>query len=365
MQMRVMRLDRLTGKDRPRKAAELVCIRMQATVRWQANMSGASTTNSIAGRLVRYRDLRPCTTAFIDTRTPGSERKENFTIIGPGVAENPDQFVHIDIPHTFNIGGARQPPRCVNSQHSHETAEVFMVLSGRWRFLSGERGLDGHVDLEAGDTISLPTHMFRGFENIGDDVGFLFAVLGGDDPGRVTWAPYVFEAARSHGLVLLESGRLIDTTREALPPDAARMPETTAADVANMRRYSSQDLERCVVRFADVPRATSGHDTSIIGQANARLRLNPGPIDWPHGFSLRLRRLAPRTSTNDYRLDTPEVVLGFRGTLNVACGTEQLQIGPGDTLSVPEGTSRQYSNTGADDAYAFVVTAGDMPAPAV
>jgi mannose-6-phosphate isomerase-like protein (cupin superfamily) len=75
--------------------------------------------------------------------------------------------------------------------------------------------------------------------------------------------------------------------------------------------------------------------------------------------------LAPRTSTNDYRLDTPEVVLGFRGTLNVACGTEQLQIGPGDTLSVPEGTSRQYSNTGADDAYAFVVTAGDMPAPAV
>jgi hypothetical protein len=78
-------------------------------------------------RLVRYRDLRPCTTAFIDTRTPGSERKENFTIIGPGVAENPDQHVHIDLPHGFNIGGARQPPGCVNSQHSHETAEVFVI----------------------------------------------------------------------------------------------------------------------------------------------------------------------------------------------------------------------------------------------
>ena len=38
-------------------------------------------------RLVRYEDLRPCTTAFIDTRTPGRQEKENFTIIGPGVAQ--------------------------------------------------------------------------------------------------------------------------------------------------------------------------------------------------------------------------------------------------------------------------------------
>ena len=36
-----------------------------------------------AERLVRYSELRPCTTAFIDTRTPGSAEKENFTIIGP------------------------------------------------------------------------------------------------------------------------------------------------------------------------------------------------------------------------------------------------------------------------------------------
>ena len=55
----------------------------------------------LAERLVRYDELKPCTTAFIDTRTPGSKEKENFTIIGPGVAESPDQHVHIDIPHGF------------------------------------------------------------------------------------------------------------------------------------------------------------------------------------------------------------------------------------------------------------------------
>ncbi|MDH3645035.1 MAG: cupin domain-containing protein, partial [Gammaproteobacteria bacterium] len=157
---------------------------------------------SLASRLVCYSDLKPCTTAFVDTRTPGSDEKENFTIIGPGVSESPDQYVHIDLPHGFNIGAARQPPGCVNSQHSHETAEVFVIHSGRWAFRLGPEAKDGEVVLEPGDTISIPIHVFRGFENVGDVQGFMFAVLGGDDPGHVTWAPYVFEAAEAHGLVL-------------------------------------------------------------------------------------------------------------------------------------------------------------------
>ena len=35
-------------------------------------------------RIVRYGELRPCRTAFIDAHTPGSDQKENFTIIGGG-----------------------------------------------------------------------------------------------------------------------------------------------------------------------------------------------------------------------------------------------------------------------------------------
>ena len=91
-------------------------------------------------RLVRYGELKPCKTAFIDAHTPGSNQKENFTIIGGGVSESPDQHVHISIPHGFNIGAAGQPPKCRNSLHSHRTAEVFFVLSGRWRFFWGRWG---------------------------------------------------------------------------------------------------------------------------------------------------------------------------------------------------------------------------------
>jgi mannose-6-phosphate isomerase-like protein (cupin superfamily) len=149
------------------------------------NPSPGSKDFEIESRIVRYQDLAPCRDAFIDTRSPGSDQKENFTIIGPGVSENRNQFVHVSEPHGFNIGGARQPPRCLNSQHSHETVEVFYVHSGRWRFMTGEHGEDGDVRLEPGDLISIPTRLFRGFENVGLDTGFLWAVLGGDDPGRL------------------------------------------------------------------------------------------------------------------------------------------------------------------------------------
>ncbi len=115
---------------------------------------------ALEARVVRYGDLVPCFNAFVDSRTPGSDAKENFTIIGPGVSENPDQHVHIAEPHGFNIGGARQPPDCVNSQHSHDTAEVFVVHSGQWRFDFGEHGDDAQVFAGPGDIVSFPVRTF-------------------------------------------------------------------------------------------------------------------------------------------------------------------------------------------------------------
>ena len=133
--------------------------------------------------IVRYGELVPCKTAFIDAHTPGSDRKENFTIIGGGVSESPDQHVHIRDTPGFNIGAAGQPPYCRNSLHMHSTAEVFFVLKGKWRFFWGRWGDAGEVTLEEGDIFNIPTGIFRGFENIGTDYGMIMAFLGGDDAG--------------------------------------------------------------------------------------------------------------------------------------------------------------------------------------
>lgn len=320
---------------------------------------------------MRYRELRPCKTAFIDTRTPGSAEKENFTIIGPGVAENPDQFVHIDIAHGFNIGAARQPPGCVNSQHSHETAEVFVVHSGRWAFYLGPDCEDGEVILEPGDTISIPVHVFRGFKNIGDDVGFMFAVLGGDDPGHVTWAPYVFKAAKEYGLVLMEDGSLIDLTKDETVPDGLTpMPATTREDVAKHRRMTGEELGDCVVRRHELREGrkslalTGYRECPIIGSASPDENLEPGKMDWPHGFHVRHIGVSPHVSAPKHARHEEEVVLMHRGTLTLELPDGTVEMGPGDVITIPIDLPRSFSNHGSEPVEAFVVRGGDNPQPA-
>lgn len=317
---------------------------------------------SIAGRIVRYADLVPCRDAFIDTRSPGSDQKENFTIIGPGVAENPNQHVHIDEPHGFNIGGARQPPRCLNSQHSHETVEVFYVHSGRWRFMTGERGEDGEVFMGPGDLISIPTRLFRGFENVGEDTGFLWAVLGGDDAGHVLWAPYVFDMARDYGLVLLEDGTLIDTAKGERVPEGARpMPETTAEQIAALTRADSAALAKCVIP-AGTPRPAALHaDAEGIAE---RWLIGTAPLDWPHGFTVAEVTLAPSAALAPHRLDVPDVWFVQEGEVEVVIGEETARCGPGDTITVPVGTARALANRGSGAAKVVQVRGGDtLPVP--
>lgn len=325
-----------------------------------------------AERLVRYRDLVPCKNAFVDAYTPGSDKKENFTIIGPGVAEHPNQHVHIAEPHGFNIGGARQPPRCTNSQHSHTTEEVFIVHTGRWAFRWGVEGGDGEVVLEAGDCISIPTNVFRGFENVGDETGYLFAVLGGDDPGRVLWAPKVFDSAKAHGLVLLENGRLVDTCRgERIPEGLATMPRTTEAKVASHRRMTFEEMSRCVAN-GQQQTAESGSslqhmshglfEHSVIGELNKLDQCAPGRLGWRHGFQLRRLDLAAGGGSSwHYRLEA-EVLYVHRGAVTLQFFDGELQLSPGDVFTTPFGVRKKIQSESG--AVCFVVRGGDQPGPA-
>lgn len=298
-----------------------------------------------ATRIVRYADLRPCLNAFIDTRTPGSDKKENFTIIGPGVSENPAQHVHISEPHGFNIGGARQPPGCTNSQHSHETAEVFFVHSGRWRFDLGEHGEDASVEMGPGDLISIPTGVFRGFTNIGADTGFLWAVLGGDDPGRVLWAPKVFEMAKEYGLVLLDDGSLVDLAAgETIPLGKAPMPPTSRGQVAGLSRFTPAELEACVARAgASGPKGAMGDlpgvtDTALIGS---------GRMNWHHGFTVSKLNLEKGAVIPAHDFDGADVWFVQSGNVDVSLAGETVTASPGDTITFPANSRRALRNPGA------------------
>jgi mannose-6-phosphate isomerase-like protein (cupin superfamily) len=338
-------------------------------------MSERWTPEAMEQRLVRYAELRPCRNAFVDTYTPGSDQKENFTVIGPGVAEHPDQHVHISLPHGFNIGGARQPPGCTNSQHSHETEEVFIVHSGQWAFRWGDRCQDGEAVLGPGDCISIPTNVFRGFENVGGDTGYLFAVLGGDDPGNVLWAPDVFDKASQYGLVLLENGRLVDTTRgETIPEGLAPMTPTTQSQVDAHRVMTLDEMLDCVLlerdqhggADSDLTRAIDGvRESAIIGPANSAEGIAAGKMDWKHGFHVRRLDLSPQTTLPFHAREEEEVVYLHRGTLSFEWEEGSLQLVAGDVLTVPIGLMHGYTNAGDEPAVAYVVRGGNAPAPAI
>lgn len=328
-------------------------------------------TESLEKRLVRYTELVPCLNAFIDTRSPGSDKKENFTIIGPGVAENPEQHVHIRIPHGFNIGGARQPPGCLNSQHSHLTEEVFLVHSGSWAFRSGVNADDGEIILHPGDVISLPTDIFRGFENVGEASGYLFAVLGGDDPGRVTWAPRVFDLAKNFGLVLLEDGSLVDTNLgQVVPAGKNPMPRTSEAQIAEHRVVNSEQMNDIVIRRADYPWSTDTalaafdgvEEAALLGPANPAENTPAGICAWDHGFVFRALQLQPGATIPRHQRAEEEVIFVQEGALSIEVNGEYLDLSTGDTFTTPIGSSRAFINNSPKECVCYITRRGKQPA---
>jgi len=324
----------------------------------------------LAERLVRYTDLEPCHTAFIDTRSPGSDKKENFTIIGPGVAENPDQHVHISIPHGFNVGGARQPPHCLNSQHSHLTNEVFVVQSGTWAFRSGVDAKDGEVILNPGDVISLPTDVFRGFENIGQNTGFLYAVLGEDDPGRVLWAPQVFDLAADHGLILMEDGSLVDKLANEEPAEGVSpMPRTTSEQIAEHQVADFSMLQNICIRTRAFNWLTSTalskfdgvEEAALLGPGNEQEAMPDAQLSWSHGFVLRALKLASQAVVPAHIRKEEEVIFVHQGKLHIDVDGETLELHEGDTFTTPIGLNRGFSNPGSKDCTIYITRQTDQP----
>jgi len=340
-------------------------------------MTLISDTDDLKPFILRRNEIIPCKTAFIDARTPGSDQKENYCLIGAGVAENPEQVVHINTPHGFDVGAARQPKGCKNSHHSHDTDEVFVVHQGQWKFTWGEDGSDGETVLNSGDTISIPTQLFRGFENVGDDNGFLLSVLGhlpDGTPGHVTWAPYVFEEAKQYGLVLLQDGRLIDThAGQPIQDDQPLYVPISGEELVAFSRLTLEDMSENVCRNAEFVTENTGglsndhgaQEFSVIGDQTDSECMPAGKISRPHNFQLRRLILDPGASIPKHKRQEHEVIFVHRGSLKVTTASGSFTLGTGDLFTCPIGLPRSFANEGSETADIVVVRGGDNPSAAL
>ena len=311
-------------------------------------MTVTITAQEMEQRIVRYGDLVPCKTAFIDAHTPGSDQKENFTIIGGGVSESPDQHVHINETPGFNIGAAGQPPKCFNSMHTHRTAEVFFVLKGTWRFFWGQLGKAGEVILDEGDIINIPTNLFRGFENIGTDYGMIMSMLGGDDAGGgVIWAPHVIENAKQHGLILAETGQLYDTKKgETLPEGVQPMRLMTDAELAEINDVSVDAIvPKLVGRYRDMMALANSNPANVIS-ADGLIKDRPG-------FSVDF--INHHTPSESYSTERHEILMVMRGHWRLTWESGEAVLAPGDVCAVPPELKRTLAPSMTGEASLFRV----------
>lgn len=175
-----------------------------------------TTPDEMQKRVVRFQELRGqgVPLMFIDSVLPRHYRM-NYAVVGDTASENPDFKPYLTQPHKFQIGMLNAPAGCGPAYHSHDYVELFIVLSGRWRFYWGnqaENVPDGETFLDLWDMISLPPGLWRGFENISADPAWMLAVLephevfSGKDP---YWAPQVTRQAAQAGFEADERGKMI------------------------------------------------------------------------------------------------------------------------------------------------------------
>ena len=323
-------------------------------------------------RLIRRSDMVACKLAFIDCKMPGSNLKENYSLIGAGVTQSADQVVNITEPHGFSLGVAAMPPGVTNNLHIHYTAEVFMVFSGTWLFRWGAEGKDGEIIGKPGDVVSIPTWIFRGFSNVGNDDGWIFTALGGDDTGGIIWHPSILEVAAQHGLYLTRDNMLVDTEAGAAKPGDDELiekldPTTVASlrqfDTAAMRRRVLARDERAWSSHALLDSALAGHASElapVIGHGMSEDLEHAPAIANPHGFSLEWLRIPPGSEVGPFRLAEKQVLIVFEGAIAVTLGADRpVRAEAREVFSVPADTWRTLASVGDGPAEIAVLTAGD------
>jgi len=82
---------------------------------------------------------------------------------------------------------------------------------------------------------------------------------------------------------------------------------------------------------------------------------------WPHGFHLRYITVDPKVSSKQHVRHEEEVILMHKGRLTVMLADGEVELVPGDVLTVPIDMPRRFGNRGGERVEAYVVRSGDQP----
>ena len=309
-------------------------------------------------RLAKFKDLFPSTLPFVEGKLEGHKERKNYSIVGPGVAEDSKQFVKIAMPHSFNLGAVSAMPKNGSGLHSHTTAEVFIIYSGKWKFYWGAEGKDETI-LSTGDIISMPTNMFRAFENAGDEEGLIFVVLGGDDPGIITWVPSVLEKAKKTGMALLNDNSLIDLSLNEIPKGKSILEPISKEEIKKFDNYKLDQLEKFICKYNEnTKQLTKINDNvnliQILGKKFENKEYAP-LINQDTGFNLSILKCKNGQITN-LKFEKPTILFSRTGKWEIMIDDFQCILNPKDTISIPINSNVNIKINEQEDCYLNCVT---------
>ena len=309
-------------------------------------------------KLAKFSDLVPSKLPFVEGKLEGHKNRKNYSIVGPGVAEDISQSIKISTPHSFNLGAVSAMPRNGSGLHSHTTAEVFIIFSGKWRFYWGNEGKDETI-LGAGDIISMPTNMFRGFENAGDQEGTMFVVLGGDDPGIITWLPSVLEKAKKTGMALLNDNTLIDLSKNNIPKDKTLLSPISSEEIKKFDNYNLSEIEKFICKFSkrtnhEVKLNENFKITQIIGNHFQNKTFSP-IINQNTGFNLSILK-SKKGKINNLKFSKPTVMFSQIGSWHIQIEDFEVNLNSKDTISIPINSNVNISIDSKEESLLNCVT---------
>jgi quercetin dioxygenase-like cupin family protein len=208
---------------------------------------------------------------------------------------------------------------------------------------------------------------------VGQDDGWIFTALGGDDTGGILWHPSILRTAAEQGLYLTRDNMLVDTEAGATKPAAEKLiAPLDEATVQGLRRVSVEEMRRRVVKAGDRAWSTRalldavlpGHAselTPVIGHGMSEELDHAAKITNPHGFSMEWLRIPTGHRIGPFKLAEKQVLIVFAGTVEIAlAGAEALRAEAREVFSAPPDLWRTLTAVGETTAEIAVITAGDQ-----
>ena len=188
----------------------------------------------------------------------------------------------------------------------------------------------------------MPTNMFRAFENVGDEEGFIFVVLGGDDPGIVTWIPEVLKKAKQTGMALLDDNSLIDLNSQEIPNGRKLLDPISKDEIIKFDNYKLEQLQKNICesskRLENENNIGNNVKISHILGNNFQNKSITPIIKHDTGFSLRTFKSTIGTVEN-LKFYKPTIFFSQKGKWNIETDNSSIELDYKDTFSVPVGSN--------------------------